>query len=137
MFSYKKTIGFLAIIGLAIISTASTMRGNKYKNLQVLPKDISEKQLDSLMNSYNKALKVSCDFCHTKAKKNPLSLLPSTDELDYALDMPMKEEARKMIRMQIQINTNYFYYDSSKAPAFLNVVTCNTCHRGNPFPAYE
>ena len=63
--------------------------------------------------------------------------LPSADELDYALDMPMKEEARKMIRMQMYINSTYFYYDSTKAPAFLNVVTCNTCHRGNPFPAYE
>lgn len=137
MFKNTKAATILLLIGLAIVTTASTMTGNKYKNLKVLPKDISEKQLDSIMDSYNKALKVSCDFCHAKAKKDPLSLLPHTDELDYAIDIPMKEEARKMIRLQIDINKNYFYHDSTKRPEFLNVVSCNTCHRGNPFPAWE
>ncbi|MBC7936812.1 MAG: c-type cytochrome [Rhizobacter sp.] len=109
----------------------------KYKNLKILPKDIPEKKLDSIMNAYNVALKVSCDFCHIKAKQSLFSITPPKDELDYALDNPMKEEARKMIKLQMEINKNYFHHDSTIRPEYLNVVSCNTCHRGNPYPAHE
>ncbi|MEI9909996.1 MAG: c-type cytochrome [Bacteroidota bacterium] len=99
------------------------------RNLQILPKDISDQKLDSIMHTYNKALGVTCDFCHAPAK----NLLHS---LDFASDeKPMKEEARKMMRLTIQINKDYFYYDTLQRPEYLKVVTCKTCHRGDPFPA--
>jgi ribosomal protein L31 len=49
----------------------------------------------------------------------------------------MKENARRMMRMTIDINKTYFNFDSTKRSEFMNVITCNTCHRGNPFPAHE
>lgn len=136
MFNSRKTITVIALLSLAILTTASTVfTGGKYKNLKVLPKDISEKTLDSLMDTYTKALKVSCDFCHV-AKKEMFGIPTGNKELDFALDMPMKEEARKMIRLTIDINRTYFN-DSTKKPENLTVVSCNTCHRGDPFPAYD
>lgn len=138
MIHQRKTMTLVLFLSLVVIGTSATMiTGSKYKNLKVLPKDISERQLDSIMNAYNKALKVSCDFCHVKAKKDIFSIAPAEDKLDYALDNPMKEDARRMIKLQIDINKNYFYFDSTTRPEYLNVVSCNTCHRGNPYPAHE
>ncbi len=125
----------LSLVSLALIATAATMtNGKKYKNLKVLPQDISQKHLDSMMNAFSKALKVSCDFCHIKPNKDMFNFTPVSDTLDYSLDNEMKENARRMIQLTIDINKKYFYFDSLVKPEYLNVVNCNTCHRGNPFP---
>ena len=138
MFQQRKIISLVALLLLMVIGMAFSITSEpRYRNLKVLPRDISERQLDSIMSAYTKALRVSCDFCHIPPKKDPFSLAKPTEELDFALDMPMKEEARKMIRLQIDINKKYFYNDSTIRPEYLNVVGCNTCHRGNPFPAWE
>jgi hypothetical protein len=134
----KKKIILVAIISLAIMTTAATItKGKKYKNLKILPQDISEKKLDSIMDSYAKALKVSCDFCHVPPKKDMFSVTPATNETDFSLDNEMKENARRMMRMTIELNKKYFYFDSTAKPEYLNVVHCNTCHRGNPYPVNE
>ncbi|MEP7377398.1 MAG: c-type cytochrome [Chitinophagaceae bacterium] len=101
--------------------------------MRVLPKDISEQMLDSIMQTYNKALGVSCDFCHSPATA-VFPNTPPTGSLDYALDNSMKENGRRMMRLTIDINKSYFYFDSTKRPEYLNVITCKTCHRGHPFP---
>ncbi len=133
-----KTTTVLTILLLALTGIGAAIgTGKTYKNLKVLPQDISEKQLDSIMHAYNKALKVTCDFCHSKAKKDPFSLVPAKDELDFSLDNEMKENARQMIRMTIDINKRYFYFDSLVRPEYLKVVSCNSCHRGNPHPMDE
>jgi len=138
MAQHQKTISLVALLAIAVMVMASTMHSNdRYKNLKILPKDISEKQMDSIMNAFTRALKVSCDFCHVPAKKPLFTIAPATSDLDYALDNPMKEEARKMIELTRSINTKYFYSDSSIRAEYLQVVGCNTCHRGNPYPAYE
>jgi hypothetical protein len=128
--SKQQLITFLGIALFVTLGIAATrLPQNKTRNLKVLPQDISDQALDSFMHSYNKALGVSCDFCHARYKN-----LPNT--LDYASDeLPVKEDARKMMRLTIQINKDYFYYDSTKRPEYLNVVTCITCHRGDPMPA--
>jgi len=108
--------------------------GNQFKNLKVLPQNITEHKLDSIMDSYCKALDVGCDFCHEKKTDSAGQI---TDDLDFAADGIMKENARGMITLMIDINTRYFYYDKSIEPAYLNAVSCNTCHRGNPFPLNE
>jgi Photosynthetic reaction centre cytochrome C subunit len=133
------TIVVLAILMLLGIA-ATEPPAKKFTNLKILPQDISEQQLDSIMNAFNKALKVSCDFCHIKA--NDLTgIAPATDNLNYAADTAMKEEARKMMLMTIAVNKNYFHAlsdsNNKKEDHQLNVVTCNTCHRGNPYPAHE
>jgi Photosynthetic reaction centre cytochrome C subunit len=133
----KKQFITLAVISILVISgiAATRMPVNKARNLKVLPADISDNMLDSIMNAYNKSLGVGCDFCHSNAKPSPF-LGAKTDGLDYASDdKHMKEEARKMMRLTIQLNKDYFYYDSLQRPEYLKVVTCYTCHRGDPFPA--
>ena len=130
MITKQQFITFSGIILFVASGMAATrLPQNKPRNLKILPKDISDQKLDSIMHSYNKALGVKCDFCHAPVKN-------MADSLDYASDeKPMKEDARKMMRLTIQLNKDYFYYDSLQRPEYLKVVTCITCHRGDPFPA--
>ena len=117
------------ILGLALLIGTASFIQRPPRNLKVLPADISDARLDSIMQTYNKALGVKCGFCHVKVKGAP------ADSLDYVSDAePMKENARGMMRMVIDINRNHFWYNKSVEPAYLNTVTCKTCHRGEPFP---
>jgi hypothetical protein len=138
MMQKKKTNILLAMIAIVFAGTAATTPSHPtFRNLKVLPQDISEKQLDSIMGTYNTALKVNCDFCHSK-EMNAFPMNTPTGRLDFAADNGMKDQARNMMRLTININKTYFNQDSiKKADHLLNVVTCNTCHRGNPFPAHE
>ena len=106
---FSALLPILLFIGLG---SAFVNRNSGDRNLQVLPKDISDQKLDSIMQTYNKALGVKCEFCHT----------------------PLQEEARKMMRMTIELNRKYFYFDSTQRPEYLHTVTCKTCHQGEPFP---
>lgn len=123
-----------ALIVVAVFSISSALKPGKFKNLKVLPQDISEQNLDSMMGAYCKALNVGCDFCHVKLKPTTPN---GEEEMDFAADIQMKENARDMIRMMMDINQKYFYYDKKIEPFYLNAVSCNTCHRGNPFPLKE
>lgn len=119
----------MGLIGLVSAGVAAVNTPiNKARNLKVLPKDISDAKLDSIMQTYNIALGVKCNFCHVPMKN-------IADSLNYASDAePMKENARDMMRMVIDINKNHFYFDKNEQPEYLHTVTCKTCHRGEPFP---
>src|SRR5262245_57547316 len=95
----KKTWIIASLIGFVVINIAAIQAPlQKERNLKILPKDISDAKLDSIMRSYNIALGVTCDFCHVPGKN-------IIEGLDFASDAnPMKEEARKMMRMTIDIN---------------------------------
>lgn len=113
------------IIGIA----ASKPPQEEFKNLQVLPKDISEQRLDSVMNEFEKALGVRCEFCHVKPAD-------STANWDMASDArPEKNIARKMITMANKINKDFFNattkYGDENA---LLEIHCVTCHHGEPHP---
>lgn len=126
----KKQLLAVTLIGLLILGGVAAIKHPSYefKNLQILPKDISKEKLDSIMKSYNKALGEKCNFCHV-----PLAGFP--DSLDYASDdEPMKKDAREMMRMTIMINKTYFNYDKVEKPEFLNTVHCMICHRGEAMP---
>lgn len=124
----RKILIFLALAAFVILGVAA-VKAPQARNLKVLPQDISDAKLDSIMNSYTIALGQKCNFCHVPF--NPI--MP--DKLDYASDKdPMKEEARKMMRMTIDINKTNFYHDKNERPEYLKTVTCKTCHRGEPFP---
>ncbi|MDZ4795113.1 MAG: c-type cytochrome [Bacteroidota bacterium] len=128
----KKIIVFSALLVFVLLGVAAVKpqsgKIQKDRNLKVLPKDISDAKLDSIMQTYNIALGVKCSFCHVPVKNIP-------DSLDYASDAePMKEEARKMMRMTIDINKKNFHYNKDERPEYLHTVTCKTCHRGEPFP---
>jgi len=83
-----------------------------YKNLQVLPKNISSDELKSTMKSISTALGVQCSFCH-----NMTAMDADTDK---------KKKAVNMLRMTNDINTKYLTGTAK--------VMCITCHRGRPVP---
>ncbi len=119
------TCGITAFIAMGM---ALPHENTDKRNLKILPADISDKKLDSIMDSYTEALGVKCNFCHAAAKNKP-------DSIDFVSDAePMKENAREMMRMVIDVNQKYFYFDKTTPPVYLNVVNCKTCHRGEPIP---
>lgn len=124
----KKILTFAILTFFVVIGMAAVKLNLNDRNLKVLPKDISDAKLDSIMQSYNKALGVKCNFCHVPVKNIP-------DSLDYYSDAePMKENARKMIEMVIEINKKNFNFYPDVRPEYLNTVSCKTCHRGEHFP---
>jgi len=88
-----------------------------FKNLKVLPQNISKDSLMSLMQSYNTALGVKCNFCHSKDKA--------------ADDVHMKDVTRHMIQFTNQLNQKEF---DPIGPQYQNAVSCAMCHRGTPKP---
>ena len=125
----KKLVVLSVLIAFVLLGAATSLRQKKERNLKVLPMDISDQMLDSIMKTYNKALGVNCNFCHT-----PDNGASVADSINYALDYSMKENARRMMRLNIEINKTYFYYDTASRPEYLKVITCKTCHQGHPFP---
>lgn len=118
------------ILLICVSACVAAIKGQQIKerNLKILPKDISDAKLDSIMQTYNTALGVKCNFCHVPMKNIP-------DTLDYYSDTdPMKENARKMMEMVIDINKKNFNFYPEVRPEYLNTVTCKTCHRGEHFP---
>lgn len=124
----KKSITFIAVIFcVGMIFSAykiyeepeyeSIEFNDGFKNLKVLPQDISKDSLMGLMKSYNKALGVKCNHCHSKDK--------SADDV-YA-----KEITRHMIKMTNELNEKAF---NPIGPEFQNAINCATCHRGSTSP---
>lgn len=131
----KINIKFAAITGLCgliVTMTAATNinkgAGAPYKNLRVLPKNISEATMNKIMvGEFEDALGVSCGFCHASNKDG--------DGLDYASDAkPEKQIARQMLHMTLNLNRDYFKIDTPMVGTSNIVVTCNTCHKGDTFP---
>lgn len=134
MYGGKKFITTTVLAALVIAGVAAVKApAFKERNLKVLPKDISDEKLDSIMQTYNIALGVKCNFCHVPY----IGFIPlgTKDTLDYANDKePMKETARKMMLMVIDINSENFWFNKNERKEYLHTVTCKTCHRGEAFP---
>jgi len=127
-----------AIFGLQAFTTKTQP---EWKNLQILPKNISEDGLDSVMHHFTAALNVKCNYCHARNSQ--------TNKMDFASDdKPEKQIARKMMLLAIDINKNHFEQieesmndgmdqpkDTAAVSYMLKYVTCYTCHRGEPHPA--
>lgn len=130
MYHKNKLLAFSAFAMFVILGVAAVHYPfQKERNLKVLPKDISEARLDSFMKVYTTGLGVDCKFCHVRSLNN------FPDTLDYESDKePMKENARDMMRMVIDINKKYFYYDTLQRPEYLRTITCKNCHQGQPLP---
>jgi hypothetical protein len=121
----------VAILAAVLISSAAVgPSGGEYRNLKVLPRNISSKLLSRLMvDEFSDGLGVGCGFCHARGKDSTI---------DYASDAkPEKEIARRMMRMTLGVNKRFF---GMRHPGFVDgtlVVTCNTCHRGTARPEGE
>ncbi len=94
----------------------------KLINIKVLPKSLTFRQVDHLMDEWAKALGVRCNFCHDNANK--------------ALDIkPEKAMARKMFVMEGKINKKFFNAKKDSLGMMAETgITCNTCHRGVSHP---
>lgn len=113
------------LVGFVLMSFNNNFRTEKYeelskdsfKNLKILPKDISKDSLMSLMKGYNQALGVKCNHCHTMDK--------SSDEKHE------KEIARHMIKFTNELNAKEF---APIGDQYKNAIECATCHRGSTKP---
>lgn len=138
----QKTFLTICAIGSLIIGLQAFHANQqpKYKNLQILPENISKQGLDSIMNHFSNSLSVKCSFCHVRNE--------DTRKMDFASDAKKEKHiTRGMMKMAIDINKEYFaiYDESAKNPDgtmkdtvsagyMLRYVTCYTCHHGNALP---
>ena len=103
-------------------------------NLQVLPKDLTGRQVRDIMEKWQGSLGVHCEFCHTADPKN---VGPNgRPRMDFANDSkPDKQIARIMYTMTQQINKDTISKAMDLDPDGMgSPVTCGTCHRGNKMP---
>lgn len=103
----------------------------KFKNLKVLPENISHEELDNIMDAFKVSLGVKCGFCHAPSKENPKRLDMTSD------DNPMKNIARDMMRMSMEMNQKYMANIPHADTVKIQMITCNTCHRGAAKPFGE
>jgi photosynthetic reaction center cytochrome c subunit len=93
------------------------MSDQVHKNLKLL-KRIPEDEFMDTMGFFSAALGVGCEFCH-----GPDSI---GNWAGFAGETPMKETARKMMRMVAEINKKNF--------AGQRLLTCYSCHNGGERP---
>ena len=126
---FKKKITVAAtLVALVVLGIAASAPAEPtYKNLKVLPKNISHDELDSVMHQFNSSLGVKCNFCHASQKDNPRKLDFASDEKGE------KNVTRDMMRMTDRINKKFFNYKKNDQQS-IPPVGCMTCHHGSPHP---
>ena len=129
-FRKVKVIAALAIFVFIGMAAVKQPVNNNFKNLQVLPKNITADSLDKIMDGFNAMLGVNCKYCHYKDKTADTLIFDRDDK-------PEKEIARKMMRMTMDINKNYFQFNETVTAAQVQAVTCYTCHKGAVIPEKE
>ena len=117
-----------AVVTISVAAIGPPHRKNEFKNLKVLPKDISSGVLQKIMvDEFQDGLGVGCNFCHAQEK--------GSLHLDYASDeKPEKEIARSMMLMTMDINKKYFGDEHPLIGDSLMTISCVSCHHGTPHP---
>ncbi len=67
-FRKVKVIAALAVFVFIGMAAVKQPVNTEFKNLQVLPKNITADSLDKIMDGFKAALGVDCGFCHTYNK---------------------------------------------------------------------
>jgi hypothetical protein len=123
--------GFILLAAFSIVSfrpVTPVQQQQKFKNLKVLPADITFDSLDHIMDRFKVDLGVKCGYCHAPSKDNPR-------RMDMASDAnPKKDICRDMMRMTSEMNKKYISAIPHADTVTVQQVTCNTCHRGQPKP---
>jgi len=125
--SNASLLPILLILACIICAFIPQTQAPKPKNLKILPKDISHEALHEVMEGFNKALGVKCNFCHAPSPTDPKKLDFASDEKHH------KEVARMMMTMTQKTNKKYFKGEDKNGNP--RAITCITCHNGNPHPA--
>ena len=127
----KKSFLVTALFAVMIVmSLAFTADEPQYKNLKVLPKNITKQQMDSVMRHFTGSLGVKCNFCH--------HFNAETKKMDFASDENKhKNVARSMMKMTNKINKKYFDVTGKQSLDTKLMVTCYTCHHGQEDPQVQ
>ena len=130
LFGKKTLVAIVAgLFMIAGIAATKPPEAPKYKNLKILPKNISKEDLDKVMDHFKTALGVKCSFCHAPSKDT------AQKWPDFASDeKPEKLIARKMMKMTSKINKKFFSDNKNEQGVAVPAVECMTCHRGSPHP---
>ncbi len=130
LFGKKTLVAIVAgLFMIAGIAATKPPEPPKYKNLKILPKNISKEDLDKVMDHFKTALGVKCSFCHAPSKDT------AQKWPDFASDeKPEKLIARKMMKMTSKINKKFFSDNKNEQGVTVPAVECMTCHRGSPHP---
>ena len=132
---HRKKLNYLLVITIAgaLITQSFNVQQQpvkKLKNIKVFPATATYQEVDHAMDQFKVDLGVKCNYCHAPEKDNPRKMdMPSDDN-------PKKDIAREMIRMTDEMNKKYIssIKHTESDTAKIQVVTCNTCHRGAPKP---
>jgi hypothetical protein len=124
----KKSFVILMLFAAMIIaSLAFTADEPRYKNLKILPKNITKQQMDSVMRHFTGSLGVKCNFCHTYNEQ--------AKAMDWASDANKhKLVTRQMMTMTNKLNKKYFDVSGKQNLDAKLLVTCYTCHHGATHP---
>ena len=126
----KSFLVALGLAGMVVMCLAFTRDDPKYKNLKILPKNITKEQMDSVMHHFTGSLNVKCSFCHVRNEQAGTTEFASDDNKH-------KLVAREMMKMTKHLNDKYFdVVGNKKDPLSVKLmVTCYTCHHGQTDPA--
>ena len=132
MKSFKKLKVLAVLTTFIFIGIAAVKQpiNEKFKNLQVLPKNITADSLDKIMDRFSADLGVNCKYCHVRDKKADTLIFDADDKSE-------KQIARNMMRMTMDINKKYFQFNETVTADQVQPVTCYTCHKGQPMPEKE
>ena len=115
---------FIWLLAVAVLGMQEPVRErpqmaeDAFKNVQIL-KGIPVDEFMGTMGFFSASLGLNCTDCHVDNSGGDWAL--------YAEDNALKQIARKMMLMVNSINQTNF--------GGRQVVTCNTCHRGNRMPS--
>ena len=111
----------IVLFTILLVVTSLGIMQEKPKNLQVLDFE-SVRELKKYMKTIQKDLGVKCTFCH--------------DLNDKSIDTEHKLVAREMIKMQKDLNKQYFAMIGDSLLNHENTlqISCWTCHRGTKKP---
>lgn len=124
----KKSFLITALFAVMIVvSLAFTADEPRYKNLKILPKNITKQQMDSVMRHFSASLGEKCNFCHVR-NEDAKTMNFASDENKHKL------VARNMMKMTNKINKKYFEVSGKQSLDTKLLVTCYTCHHGAEDP---
>src|SRR5579872_6137927 len=92
----------LVIACVSFTSSVSLIKDEpQFKNLKILPKNITKEQMDSVMHHFSLSLGVRCNFCHKHSD--------DFKTWDFASDENKhKLRAREMMKLTRKINSKFF-----------------------------
>jgi hypothetical protein len=130
---YKKISVLFCLAGFSVIGilAAKPPKADKpqYKNLRILSKNISDADMDFVMESFSVNLGANCLFCH------PGKQTGTEFSIDYVTDvLQNKRIARDMLKMTIKLNKKYFNTTLTGLMNTRGKIWCKTCHQGSPVP---